>query len=147
MVILPLPRRRSNWAARAGLGIAAVALADLGLYAYLTAQTGGPVGEGGRGLGSRALFVGGFLALLALLGLVGMIAHRPGLRMGIYGFTAAGSLGLGVLGMDSIGPPLLVVTALSMVALAQIAERSWGPITTGAYAGFVILLTGIGLTT
>ena len=64
----------------------------------------------------------------------------------IYGFTAGGGLALGLLGMDSIGPPLFAVCAFSFIALAHLAGRSWGPIVTGTYAAFVVVLMGIATT-
>jgi hypothetical protein len=105
MVILPLPRRRWRWVTRAGVGIAGVAIADLGLYAFLLAQQTGPLGLEGRPAGSRVFFVGGFLVLLAVLGLIGALARRTTARTLIYGFTAGGGLALGLLGMGSVGPP------------------------------------------
>ena len=146
MVILPLPRRRWRWVTRAGVGIAAVAVADLGLYAYLLAQRTGPLGLDGRPFGSRAFFVGGFLLLLAILGLVGAVARRTAARTLVFGFTAGGGLALALLGMDSIGPPLLVVVALSIVGLVHVDGRSWGPIVSGTYAAIAILLMGIAVT-
>jgi DMSO/TMAO reductase YedYZ heme-binding membrane subunit len=143
MVVVQLPRRPRRWITRAGLGIAAVALADLGLYVYLVVQPNGPLGEEDGPLGSRVFFIGGFIALLALLGIAGAVWRRPTARMLIYGFTAGGGLVLGLLGMDTIGPPLLAVSALSFIALAQMARRSWGPIITGTYAAFVVVLMGI----
>ncbi len=147
MVILPLPRRRWRWVTRAGLGIAAVALADLGLHAFLLAQQSGPFGLGGRPAGSRVFFVGGFLALLAQLGLIGAVARRTTARTLVYGFTAGGGLALGLLGMVSIGLPLFAIVGLSIGALAHVAGRTWGPMITGTYAAFVVLLIGIATTT
>jgi hypothetical protein len=51
MVVLQLPRRRRNWVAVAGLGVAAVTVADLGPYALLLIGQGNPPG-------SRVFFVG-----------------------------------------------------------------------------------------
>jgi hypothetical protein len=144
MVILPLPRRRWSWVTRAGFGIAALAVFDLGLYAYLLAQQSGPLGS--DGVNSRELFVGGFVALLGVLGFAGAWLLRPGARLLIFGFTGGAGLGLGLLGMDSIGVPLFAVFALSLLALWNVAERSWGPMVTGAYAAFVVILLGIGFT-
>ncbi|MGD0448344.1 MAG: hypothetical protein ABSB36_06970 [Candidatus Dormibacteria bacterium] len=145
MVILQFPRRPRRWVTLAGRGIAAVAIADLGLYAYLLAQPTGPIGIGGR-FGSRAFFIGGFIVLLAVLGLAGAVWRRTTARMIIYGFTAGGGMALGLLGMDSIGPPLFAVVAFSVIALAHLTGRSWGPIVTGTYAAFIVVLMGIATT-
>jgi hypothetical protein len=128
------------------MGITVVAAADLILYAFLLAQPGGPLGQQAGPAGHRALFVAGYLALLAVLGVTGTHVSRPAARLLIFGFTAGAGLGMGVLGMASIGPPLLLISALSVVAITQVAERTWGPIVTGVYAAFVVLLLGIGFT-
>ena len=139
MVVLQLPRRRRNWVAVAGIGGAAVTVADLGLYALLLIGQGNPPG-------SRVFFVGTFLALMAVLGFAGAAARRPVARMLIYGFTAGGGLGLGLLGIDSIGLPLLAVCALSIVALSRVAGHVSAPIIIGTAAAFVVLLMGIAST-
>jgi hypothetical protein len=146
MVILKLPQRRWRWVTRAGLGIAAIALADLGLYAFLLAQPTGPLGMAGRPVGSRVFFVGGFLVLLGLLGLIGTVTRRATARTLIYGFTAGGGLALALIGMDTIGLPLLAVVALSIVALVHVEGRSWTPIVSGTYAAFAVLFLGIMVT-
>jgi len=144
--MLPLPRRRWRWVTRAGVGIAAVAGADLALYAYLLAQRTGPLGLGGGAAGSRVFFVGGFLLLLALLGLLAAVASRPTARSAIFGFTAGGGLGLGLLGMATIGLPLFAVVALSIIGVAHVEGRSWGPLASGVYAALAVLLLGIAAT-
>jgi hypothetical protein len=55
-------------------------------------------------------------------------------------------MALGLLGMDSIGPPLFAVVAFSVIALAHLTGRSWGPIVTGTYAAFIVVLMGIATT-
>ena len=139
MVVLQLPRRRRNWVAVAGLGVAAVTVADLGLYALLLIGQGNPPG-------SRVFFVGTFLALMAVLGFAGAVARRAVARMLIYGFTAGGGLGLGLVGIDSIGLPLLAVGALSIVALSRVSDHVSAPIIIGTAAAFVILMVGIATT-
>jgi hypothetical protein len=139
MVVLQLPRRRRRWVASTGRGVAAIAIADLGLYALLLVGQGNPAG-------SRVFFIAGFLVLLAVLGIAGALARRVVARTAIYGFTAGGGLGLGLLGIDSIGLPLFGVCALSIVALSRVADRSWGPIITGTAAAFVVLMVGISTT-
>ena len=129
MVVLQLPRRRRRWVASTGRGVAAIAIADLGLYALLLVGQGNPAG-------SRVFFIAGFLILLAVLGIAGALARRVVARTAIYGFTAGGGLGLGLLG----------VCALSIVALSRVADRSWGPIITGTAAAFVVLMVGISTT-
>ena len=59
--------------------------------------------------------MGGFLALLAQLGLIGPVARRTTARTLVYGFTAGGGLALGLLGMrSSIGLPLFAIVGLSI---------------------------------
>jgi hypothetical protein len=139
MVVLQLPRRRRNWVAVAGLGVAAVTVADLGPYALLLIGQGNPPG-------SRVFFVGTFLALMAVLGFAGALARRAVARMLIYAFTAGGGLGLGLLGIDSIGLPLLGVCAFSIFALSRVADHVSAPIIVGTTAAFVILMVGIATT-
>jgi len=131
-VILPLPRRRGRWVTRAGLGIAAVAVADLGLYAFLLAQQTGPLGLEGRPAGSRVFFVGGFLVLLAVLGLIGALVRGTTARTLICGFTAGGGLALGC--------------ALDRRPRSGGGAHR-GPMITGTSAAFVVLLIGIATTT
>jgi len=138
VVVLQLPRRRRRWVASAGYGIAGIALADLALYALLL------YGEGT--IGSRVFFVAGFLVLMAVLGLAAALARRTAARTLMYGFTAGGGLGLGLIGIDSIGLPLFAVCALSMVALRQVADRTSGPIIVGIAAALVIIMVGIATT-
>jgi hypothetical protein len=79
-------------------------------------------------------------------GIAGALARRVVARTAIYGFTAGGGLGLGLLGIDSIGLPLFAVCALSIVALSRVADRSWGPIIIGTAAAFGVLMVGIAST-
>jgi len=139
MVVLKFPRRQRNWVAVAGLGVGAITVVDLGLYALLLIGQGNPPG-------SRVFFVGTFLALMAVLGFAGAVARRAVARMVIYGFTAGGGLGLGLLGIDSIGLPLLGVCALSIFALSRVADHVSAPIVAGFAAAFVIILMGIAST-
>ncbi len=123
----------------AGYFIAGITIADLAFYAILL------VGE--STLGSRVFFVAGFLVLVAVLGLAAALARRTTARTFMYGFTGGAGLGLGLIGIDSIGLPLFAVCALSMVALRQVADRTSGPIIVGVATALIVIMVGLTTTT
>ena len=121
--------------ALAGVLVPVVAAADEAGYVLVLREQGGPAD-------SRVFFVAGFIALLAVLGLAGVLMSRPAARA-IYTFTAAGGLVLGFLGIFSIGLPLLAVGALSLYALARVVGRPRTSVMlASAAAALLVLLVG-----
>ena len=130
-----LAPRRMRPGAVARLLIPVAAATDLAGYAMVLHQQGGPPV-------SRVFFVGGFVLLLAALGLVALLVAQAATRALLFGFISAGGLVLGVLGIFSIGLPLLGVGALSIYALARMERPPMALVIAGAVAALGVLVVG-----
>jgi hypothetical protein len=102
----------------------------------------------------RVAVVSVFVLAVSALALVGAVASAPssGTRLVVLGAATGGLLTVGVLGIFSIGLPLLVAAVLCAVGYAQVA-RAVRPVPAGApllatLAGIVtgaVLILGIAL--
>jgi hypothetical protein len=101
--------RLTTWAA------AILVLATEFAYIGLTRATGAGAPES-----FTSTFIAGYLAVIAAMLLASLLRlPRPGWRMPLRGAAAGGLLVLGVLGLMSVGLPLLIAGGLAIVAAAR----------------------------
>jgi hypothetical protein len=123
----------------AGIAAAAIMAADDAAYAGLITAQHGPYD-------SRTFFIASFLLLLTIAAIVAAVSARPLLRAALFATAAAGCLGLGIVGIFSIGAPLLLAAALAVFAASRGPAAQPLYYAAGAAAGLGILVLGFLLT-
>ena len=124
----------------AGIGIAVIALADDAAYIALIAGQHGPYD-------SRTYFVAALLAVVAGAAVTATIVTSARVRALLLSGVASVAIGLGIVGIFSIGAPLLVAGAIAVFAATRITPMS-PPLlyAAGAAAGLVVVIAGFLLT-
>jgi hypothetical protein len=124
----------------AGTGAGFIALADDVVYLVLIAGQNGPYD-------GRTFLVASFLLLMAAAAGVGAVIGSARARASLLALTAAGCLGLGILGIFSIGAPLLIAAVLATYAAARVTPRVPAlHYAVGAVSGLLVLVGGLVLT-
>jgi hypothetical protein len=124
----------------AGIGAGLIALADDAVYLVLIAGQNGPYDR-------RTFFVASFLVLMAAAAITGAIVGAARVRASLLALTAAGCVGLGIIGILSIGAPLLIAAMFATYAAARVTPRAPALYyVAGAVAGLTVLVGGFVLT-
>jgi hypothetical protein len=82
----------------AGIGAGLIAFADDAVYLVLIAGQNGPYD-------GRTFFVASFLLLMTAAAVIGAVTGSARVRASLLALAAAGCLGLGIIGILSIGAP------------------------------------------
>jgi len=124
----------------AGVGAGLIAFADDAVYLVLIAGQNGPYD-------SRIFFVASFLLLMAVAGIIGAIAESARVRASLLSLVAAGCAGLGLVGILSIGAPLLIAAAFATFAATRVTPRVLAVYyAASAAVGLLVLVAGFVLT-
>jgi len=129
-----------------GPGVPAALVAGL-IVAVDDVAYGTAIAGQGTGFDRRVIFAATLLGLIALLAFLGALQRQPRVRAGFLSLVAAGCLGLGVLGIFSIGLPLLAAGGLTMYAVSRSSARAHRlMLLSGAVTGLAILVIGFRIT-
>src|SRR5437660_868715 len=101
----------------AGIGAGLIALGDDAVYLVLISGQNGPYDR-------RTFFVAAFLLLMAAAAIAGAVAGAAEVRASLLAVAAAGCFGLGILGILSLGAPLLIAAVFATSAATRATPRA-----------------------
>jgi hypothetical protein len=105
----------------AGVAALIASVVDILYYGFV-------MNQGARDpLAWRVVFVAGFVAILAVAAALAARDSSTALRPALLGLSAVGLLGMGFIGIFSIGLPLLLAGALAFIALLASLRASRQP--------------------
>jgi len=136
-MVLPRIRRGGPGALPAASAALIVVVDDAAYLALIAGQ--------GTGMGGRVVFVATLLLAMAGLAVAGVRRQNRAARTVLLSVVATWGLVVGILGIFSIGLPLLVAAGLVVYALV-LGEVSQRAILVGVAAGLVLLWFGFVVT-